>query len=111
MNEDKKFYIGQKIKQIRTSMGLTQENFCNEIDLEIPNLSNIENGKSYPSLQTITKIIQRFKIEPNDLFNISFYDDPEVVEKLCYDYFNKLSFNKKVMALKILMLINEDGKI
>ena len=92
-------------------MGLTQENFCNEIDLEIPNLSNIENGKSYPSLQTITKIIQRFKIEPNDLFNISFYDDPEVVEKLCYDYFNKLSFNKKVMALKILMLINEDGKI
>ena len=102
--------LGRKIKQIRNSLNLTQESFCNEINLEISNLSNIENGKSYPSLQTLNKIITTFKIEPNELFNISFYDKPEVVKQLAYEYFDKLPANKQVMVLLIIMLINQDDK-
>lgn len=102
--------LGRKIKQIRNSLNLTQESFCNEINLEISNLSNIENGKSYPSLQTLNKIITTFKIEPNELFNISFYDKPEVVKQLAYEYFDKLPANKQVMVLQIIMLINQDDK-
>lgn len=102
--------LGRKIKQIRNSLNLTQESFCNEINLEISNLSNIENGKSYPSLQTLNKIITTFKIEPNELFNISFYDKPEVVKQLAFEYFDKLPANKQVMVLQIIMLINQDDK-
>lgn len=102
--------LGQKIKQIRNSMKLTQEGFCNEIDLEISNLSNIENGKSFPSMQTLTKIISKFNIEPNFIFDTSFYDKPELVDRLLFEYYNKLPFNKKVMALKMIMLINEEDK-
>lgn len=102
--------LGQRIKAIRNSLGLTQENFCNEINLEISNLSNIENGKYFPSLQTLFKIINTFKIEPNELFNINFYDKEEIVNELTLKYFNELSFDKKIMAMKILMLINEQDK-
>lgn len=73
-------------------------------------MSNIENGKSYPSLQTLNKIITTFKIEPNELFNISFYDKPEVVKQLAFEYFDKLPANKQVMVLQIIMLINQDDK-
>lgn len=104
-----KYILGQKIKQIRNSLNMTQESFCNAINLEIPNLSNIENGKSYPSVQTLTKIINKFKIEPNDLFNINFYNNPDIVKNLASEYFNKLSYNKQVMVLKMIMLINEEG--
>lgn len=105
-----KILLGKRIKQIRNTLGLTQEAFCNKIQLEIPNLSNIENGKSYPSMQTLWKIITAFDIEPNELFNFSFYENSEIVTKLLCEYIDKLSFNKKVFALKMLMLINEESK-
>lgn len=102
--------LGQKIKILRNSLGLTQENFCNAINLEVSNLSNIENGKNFPSIQTIYKIITKFKIEPNDLLGIDFYNNEEIVKELTFEYFNKLPFDKKIMVMKMIMLINENDK-
>lgn len=64
-----KSILGQKIKYLRLSEKMTQEEFCNRIELENSNLSNIENGKTLPSLQTIIKIITVFRVEPNSFFN------------------------------------------
>lgn len=104
-------HIGKRIKQIRNSLDLTQEAFCNAINIEINNLSRIENGKSNPSIKTLHKIIETFNIEPNELFGVSFYDNEEMVNKLTLEYFNKLPFSKKVLALKMIMLINEEDKM
>lgn len=57
---------------------MTQEEFCNKIELEISNLSNIENGKTFPSIQTIVKILTAFQTSPNDFF--SFVQWQEEVE-------------------------------
>ncbi len=105
-----KIVIGQKIKHIRNSLGYTQESFCEAIDLEIPNLSRIENGRSFPSMQTLRKIISVFNIEPNELFDQSFYDKPEIVDKLILECLNRLPLSKRVMFLKMMMLINEEDK-
>lgn len=105
--EYNKNFLGINIKKLRNSLGLTQEEFCSFINLEVPNLSKIENGKSLPSLQTLIKIIEKFNIEPNDLFNIRFYDKPEVVRELTINYFDKLPPSKQILILKILILINE----
>ena len=109
-NLDYKKILGCKIKAIRNSLQLTQESFCNEINLEIPNLSNIENGKNFPSVQTILNILNKFNIEPNELFDTRFSEEPKIIEKLIDTYISKLSFKKKIMALKIIMLINEEDK-
>lgn len=111
MDDNKyKLILGQKIKHIRNSMNLTQETFSELINLEIPNLSKIENGKSYPSMPTLRNIINACKIEPNDLFDTSFYDNPEMVQELAFEYYNRLPFSKQVMFLKMLMLINDEDK-
>lgn len=107
---DDKEKIGRNIKRIRTSLNLTQEAFCNGINLENSNLSNIENGKSYPSLQTLIKIIDVYNIEPNELFNANFYSDEAYIDKLFMKYYNMLPITKKAMALKIIMMINEEDK-
>jgi len=111
MNEnDSKFILGQKIKAIRNSLGLTQEAFCSEINLEISNLSNIENGKNFPSVLTVLKILNKFHIEPNELLDMKTYDSEEVVNELFFEYFNKLPIDKKIMTMKIVMMINENDK-
>ncbi len=111
MNDDEyKKALGEKIKSIRRSLNLTQENFCAQINLEAANLSNIENGKSYPSMPTLINIIKKFNVQPNDIFDIDYYQDVEMVKKIAFDYYSKLPIDKKIMALKIIMLINEEDK-
>ena len=41
--------LGENIRRIRKSRGLTQDIFSEKIGIEPSSLSNIENGKSLPS--------------------------------------------------------------
>ena len=70
--KDNKFQIGQKIKEIRKKSRLTQEFFSEKIGIEPSSLSNIENGKSYPSMQTVLNIIETFSIRPEDFFDFDY---------------------------------------
>lgn len=72
---DNKKLIGRKIREIRNKSGLTQEQFCEKIGIETPSLSNIENGKSFPSMQTTLNIMEQFNIQPQELFDNGYYTD------------------------------------
>ena len=102
--KDYKHLIGIRIKRLRNFMNLTQEAFCNLIELENSNLSNIENGKSYPSIQTLVKILVKFKIEPNDFLNFVDWKEEEVnpLDIEISEYLKPLSDNLKVHILEVL---------
>ena len=51
-----KFNIGTKIKNMRKSMGLTQEQLAERLEIDYKYLSKIENGLHLPSYKTLTKI-------------------------------------------------------
>lgn len=61
--------LGENIRRIRWSKNLTQEAFSERIGIEPSSLSNIENGKSLPSTQTILNIQQQFEVSPNEIFD------------------------------------------
>jgi len=60
--------IGAGIKKFRTDNKLTQEQFAELIEIEQPALSNIENGKAYPSFFTVCSLIEKGKMAPDKLF-------------------------------------------
>lgn len=60
--ENKKL-LGKRIKEIRKSKGLTQEQLSEMIDIETSSLSGIESGRFYPSLHVLEKIAQVFDVE------------------------------------------------
>ena len=60
--------FGLRVKSYRNRRNLTQEQFCSLTDLEQANLSNIENGKTYPGFMTICTMIEKGGIEPDFLF-------------------------------------------
>lgn len=61
--------LGLRIKNYRKHRRQTQESFSELIELEQPSLSNIENGKTYPTLTTICNLINKAGMEPNYLFD------------------------------------------
>ena len=101
--KDEKTLMGLKIKAVRKQKGFTQEKFCEVLDIDISGLSKIENGKCFPSTETIFKIIKNLDISPNELFSSSNKNDLQddlVVEKI-----KQLSSNDKQKVLKIIQIL------
>lgn len=48
--------IGQKIRERRQSLGITQEFIANQLDVNPSHISNIECGRAHPSLTALVKI-------------------------------------------------------
>lgn len=69
----KKEIIGNLIKTEREKQNLTQYELSSLISIDPRNLSNIELGKSFPSLSTFCKIVEVLKVEPNYFLNFIQY--------------------------------------
>ena len=50
--------LGKKIKQMRSVLGLTQEELANRCELTKSYISQLENNKNSPSLATLTQILE-----------------------------------------------------
>jgi len=58
-----KIEIGQKIKEKRKIMSMPQSQLANYTGLSVVTLSQIENGKANPSLDTLNEIFHFLNLE------------------------------------------------
>lgn len=98
---DKKRLLGANIKQIRKSKNLTQDNFSEQIGIEPSSLSNIENGKSFPSAHTLFRIQEKFSVSANDIFNIGHLKSTELLEEEIFDIIRSQNEEKKRLLYRI----------
>jgi transcriptional regulator with XRE-family HTH domain len=62
--------LGRAIATRRKALKMTQADLASIINMEVPNLSVIENGKSNPQLLTLVKIASALNIQTQNLFPI-----------------------------------------
>ena len=60
--------FGNKIKQLRQNLGLSQEKFASKIEMDRTYYSQVEAGKRNISLENIYKIAKGFNISLEELF-------------------------------------------
>ena len=103
---DIKKLLGLKIKEVRKARNLTQEKMAELIGIEPPSLSNIENGKYYPTAENLEKILSVLNVGPQELYDftylankeellkemISGMENNEKLLKLMYRFFNAVKF-------------------
>lgn len=61
--------LGKRIQELRKKNNLTQENLAEFVGIEPVSISNIENGKYYPTAENLDKIITILKTTPEKLFS------------------------------------------
>ncbi len=81
---DEKVLFGLRIKNLREAQNLTQEEFCNLVNIDTSTLSKIENGKNFPSFSTLCTMMNILNAEPNQLLDFIKF------EKAQEDVFNSL---------------------
>jgi transcriptional regulator with XRE-family HTH domain len=102
--------IGFKLKKLRETRNLTQENLANKLDISQAKLSDIENGRRKKEIdfELVTKICQELKVEldffitketkPNIRQNNSIHFD--ILEKLQILIEDNLAKEKKINELE-----------
>jgi len=70
-----KVKVGQRIKQIRTEIGISQEALANKADLDRTYVTDVENGRRNISIENLEKLILALNISISDFFNSSIFED------------------------------------
>jgi len=63
--------LGSRIKELRKTNNLTQEQLAEKVDLATRYISLIEVGRSSPSLETMESIANALGVEIKDLFEFA----------------------------------------
>ncbi len=63
-----KVKFGKRLRELRKSKGLTQEQLAERVPIEPPNLSKIECGTHFPQPEKIEKIADALGISISNLF-------------------------------------------
>ena len=73
--------FGKRVKELRKSKGLTQEQIAELINIEPPNVSKMENGLHFPQPEKIEKIAKALDINIKDLFDFEHFQKKEDLVK------------------------------
>ena len=64
-------YIGQRLREIRKTRGMSQQDVAQRLGIPQSNLSRIENGKQRLNLSVLAGILSTYGIEMDDFFSFS----------------------------------------
>lgn len=65
--KDESIKLGRNLKRIRTERDLSQGDIARELGVSRGFVSTIENGKTNPTLSTITKLAKAIGVSTNEL--------------------------------------------
>lgn len=66
--------LGLRIRELRKSKGLSQDQLSEQIGIDAKHLSRIELGKSFPYMETLEGIAKALGVEIKDLFEFFHMD-------------------------------------
>ncbi len=103
--QNEKIEIGKILQSIRKSLGMTQEQVAEKLDLAPRYISDIERNKTKGSLDTLVKLCNIYKVTPtfilkDYLISQDFEMDPNLI-----GYYNLSDYEKEVI-LNIIQFMN-----
>ena len=61
--------LGDKIQRLRRSLGFTQEELAEKINISRTHMGHIEQGRKSPSIKVMDKLSRVLKVKVGDLFS------------------------------------------
>lgn len=88
--------LGKRLQEIRKIRKLTQEQIAEYVDIDTSSVSNIENGKYYPSAENLEKFLKILNIKPSDIFT---FESHAPVDDLINEMLTSMKESEKLTRL------------
>jgi len=106
MKMNKKQLIGRRIKELRKSKGLSQEELAEKADTSPNYLSRMERGTENPTLDMLIKLSNAFEVEMWEMFDFGHVTNQKEL-KQAIQSFAKISNEPTLrLALKIIRAVS-----
>jgi transcriptional regulator with XRE-family HTH domain len=102
-----KVLLGERIRELRKSKGLTQEDFAELIGVEQKHVSRLELGKSFPPLERLEKMAQVLDVPLKDIFDFIHLADQRTRSEGVEALLEQLDDKHQKIAVKIFISVVE----
>ena len=69
-----KVKVGQRVRELRTKGGISQEALANRAELDRTYVTDVENGRRNISIENLEKLIVALQMEFKDFFTSTIFD-------------------------------------
>lgn len=104
---DIKSQLGQRIREIRKSKNMTQEQLVEKIGSDTNNLSKIENGKKFMSAEKLVKIAQALDVDIKELFDFGHITSDVELKKQINSQLDTFNSNQLKCIYKMIASVKE----
>ena len=98
--------IGRRIKYLRKSKGMSQEELAEKMGINPKYLSSIERGKENPTLDTFIKLTSTLNIDISEPFSCTHEQSPKELKMIISDLVKGNDKEKLKLLAKIAKAIN-----
>lgn len=99
--------IGRRIAARRKELGLKQYEVCELIDVNYKYISNIETGRSAPSLETVMNLCEALQTTPDSLLMGAATPEYKLPDRRLAEKINMLDLKGKQLLSGIVDLLND----
>lgn len=99
--------IGSRLKEARKTAGLTQEELADQVFLSTVYLSRIENGKVFPTLETLSNLCGALGVSLGWLFSGIEVEKADYGNEQVVELFKSYKGRVKPIALNILRELSQ----
>lgn len=100
MNNNNNFNIGERIKELRTEKGLSQEQLALSSGITTTYLGLLERNQKNPTIKIIVQLCNVLNISIKDFFSDAQNSSPEIdtlTAKILYQIINRSDDEKKIL--------------
>jgi len=97
-----KTLIGLRIKELRKKSGVSQEKLAERSEISVNHLSNIEQGKENPTLDTFLRISSALDVKLHDLFDFDHHQDRKELRKIIISAANNAPVEELQFIVKLI---------
>ena len=94
--------IGGRLQARRKELGITQEDAAERVGITVVYLSKIENGRVYPTLETLSNICTELDTELAEVLSNTEMERKDYANDRVLELFNACSVRVKPIALSLL---------
>ena len=99
--------LGQRIKELRKSQNITQEQLAELVNVEPTTISNIECGRNYPNLATLEKVLNVLKSDFLEVFDFQHFDNKATLVQKIKKYIDKAEPKEIEFLYKTMVNLNQ----
>ena len=103
MDENAKLMlIGKRIRDIRKKRKLTQADLARIADMQAPNISELENGKTQMQLLTFIRIVEALQVSADEILRANVPSVNEIYQAECIELLRDCSPREMESIMKII---------